>query len=96
MLARFFWANGHATGIHWRKKATPHHPKGLGGLGIRSIGALNQALLMKQVWRIQNTPHFFFRKCILGINSLLSIPLDDRGVLLGLLKASQTLLSHSV
>lgn len=62
MLARFFWTNAHATGIHWRKKSILHCPKGLGGLGIRSIGALNEALLMKQLWRIKNHPQLLLSK----------------------------------
>ena len=31
-------------------------PRGCGGLGIRSIGAFNEALLMKRVWRLQQHP----------------------------------------
>ena len=62
MLARFFWSNSQNKGIHWRKQAILHQPKGLGGLGIRNISALNQALLMKQAWRIHQHPQLLLSR----------------------------------
>lgn len=56
MLARFFWTNAQDKGVHWRRKEILHQLKGLGGLGIRNIAALNTVLLMKQAWRIQQQP----------------------------------------
>lgn len=52
MLVRFFWANKVRKGMHWVKRSIIQLPKGMGGLGIRSMAGLNKAFLMKKVWRI--------------------------------------------
>ena len=100
ILARFFWTTGQATGIHWRKKSILHRPKGFGGLGIRSIGALNQALLMKQVWRIQNNPQLLLSQMYSRFKLNTTQTSSWRGcaswAARGLIKASHTLLSQSV
>ncbi|XP_056688714.1 uncharacterized protein [Spinacia oleracea] len=54
ILTRFFWASKSIKGIHWVSKKVLQHPKGLGGLGIRSASCLNKALLMKHVWRLSS------------------------------------------
>ncbi|XP_021856780.1 uncharacterized protein [Spinacia oleracea] len=56
MIAQFFWDNKDRKGIHWVGRSIIHLPKGMGGLGIRSMGVVNKALLMKSVWRIHNNP----------------------------------------
>ncbi|XP_056697937.1 uncharacterized protein [Spinacia oleracea] len=56
MVAKFFWANKGNKGMHWVNKGTIYLPKGLGGLGIRGMGSLKKALLMKQASRLFNNP----------------------------------------
>lgn len=36
LMAMFFWKDGYGKGIHWKKRSVLHHPKKLGGLGLRS------------------------------------------------------------
>ncbi|XP_021771332.1 uncharacterized protein LOC110735449 [Chenopodium quinoa] len=48
IIARFFWASTRGKGMHWVKKDILHLPKGMGGLGIRAMGTLNEAMLFKQ------------------------------------------------
>ncbi|XP_048496584.1 uncharacterized protein LOC125495798 [Beta vulgaris subsp. vulgaris] len=99
MVARFFWTSTDNTGINWRSKSTLHQPKGLGGLGIRSIGALNDALLMKQAWRIQNHPQLLLSRMYGRLRlqdlhhrpTLRNVSWGARGIF----KASQQLLQHS-
>ena len=62
MLIRFFWLNAQSQGIHWRKKEILQLPRGSGGLGIRSIGPFNDALLMKRVWRYHHNPQLLASK----------------------------------
>lgn len=49
MIAKFFCTNQHGQGIHRREKYILHQPRGMGGLGILSISAMNEALLMMKV-----------------------------------------------
>lgn len=63
LLGRFFWTNQHNKGIHWRKQSVLHQPRGMGGLGICSVRFMNEALLMKQVWRIHKKPHLLLSQC---------------------------------
>lgn len=51
-----FWTDSDNRGIPRRKKALCHLPKGMGGLGRRSIGTFNTVLLMHNAWRIQQNP----------------------------------------
>ncbi|XP_056691659.1 uncharacterized protein [Spinacia oleracea] len=67
ILARFFWAKGPNTGMHWVNRKIIQLPKGLGGLGVRNMATLNKALLMRQAWRVIKNPQSllgkaFFRK----------------------------------
>ncbi|XP_074290282.1 uncharacterized protein LOC141617013 [Silene latifolia] len=53
ILAQFWWTGckmGH--NIHWCSKNFLSLPKSVGGLGIRNVKCLNQALLAKLGWRI--------------------------------------------
>lgn len=51
------------VGIHWRKQSVLHQSRGMVGLGIRSVRFMNEALLMKQVWRIHKKPHQLLLQC---------------------------------
>lgn len=39
-----------------------HLPKGMGGLGIRQINVFNQALLVKNAWRIFHHPQLLISR----------------------------------
>ncbi|XP_056698700.1 uncharacterized protein [Spinacia oleracea] len=56
IITRFFWAGRAGSGFHWVNRRTLQIPRGLGGLGIRNASCLNKALLMRQVWRLNNNP----------------------------------------
>lgn len=62
MVCSIFWSNSQGPGIHWRKRDIIHRPRGLGGLEIRNVGALNEALLMLKAWRIQHHPQLLISK----------------------------------
>lgn len=62
LLARFFWTNQYGQGIHWCRRSIIHLPKGRGGLGIRNVRAMNEALLMKSAWRIMHNPQILVSK----------------------------------
>lgn len=47
LLCRFFWTNSENGGLHWKKRALLHLPKGMGGLGLRSTSTFNKVLLMR-------------------------------------------------
>ena len=57
-MARFWWG-GDATKrkMHWCKMDKLCLPKSHEGLGFKSLGNFNQALLAKQGWRIIPSPH---------------------------------------
>lgn len=48
MFAAFFWKDNQGKGLHWKKHIIIQKPRGEGGLGIRNIGILNKALLMRK------------------------------------------------
>lgn len=55
ILLKFWWATSHnRKPIYWRKKELLQEHKSKGGLGLKDMEALNQALLFKQAWRIQS------------------------------------------
>uniref|UniRef100_A0A803LRG3 CMP/dCMP-type deaminase domain-containing protein n=1 Tax=Chenopodium quinoa TaxID=63459 RepID=A0A803LRG3_CHEQI len=56
LFAGFLWSNGDNSGIHWVSKDKVCMPKGMGGLGIRSLGSFNSAFLMKQAWCLFHNP----------------------------------------
>lgn len=62
IVSHFLWSSGGHKGIHWKSKELIHLPKGLGGLGVRSVHFFNQALLMKQVWRLHSNPQLLISK----------------------------------
>ncbi|XP_074278244.1 uncharacterized protein LOC141601837 [Silene latifolia] len=71
LLSQFWWA-GSKTGkcLHWCSRNFTSLPKCEGGLGIRNVACLNQALLTKHVWRlVSNETSLFcsvFREKIMG------------------------------
>ncbi|XP_074315067.1 uncharacterized protein LOC141651247 [Silene latifolia] len=73
LLSHFLWA-GCRSGktIHWCGKNFLSFPKREGGLGIRNIECLNQALLAKHVWRLVSMQESLFcgvfREKLFGIN----------------------------
>ncbi|XP_021758513.1 uncharacterized protein LOC110723465 [Chenopodium quinoa] len=56
LIARFFWAKNGEKGMHWVGKETLQLPKGMGGLGVRGMENLNDALLFQQVARMHCNP----------------------------------------
>lgn len=62
ILAVFFWKDNHGKGIHWKKRETIQQPRAQGGLEIRNIGVLNQALLMKKAWHVKQHPQLLLSK----------------------------------
>ncbi|GER52194.1 vesicle-associated membrane protein [Striga asiatica] len=55
----FWWRSGgdNSTGIHWKKWAFVTLPKKLGGLGFHDLQLLNDALILKQLWRVETLPN---------------------------------------
>ncbi|KNA04191.1 hypothetical protein SOVF_201970, partial [Spinacia oleracea] len=64
LLAKFWWAGNGERGIHWVNRDIIHLPKGLGGLGVRSIEAVNDAFLFKQAMRIHKNSQLLVSKVI--------------------------------
>ncbi|XP_058761431.1 uncharacterized protein LOC131634822 [Vicia villosa] len=53
LLSNFLWnGNANKRSIHWVKWENVCKPKEKGGLGIRDVGDINRALLLKWKWRI--------------------------------------------
>lgn len=64
IITRFFWANKGDHGIHWVDRKTVQFNKGDGGLGIRAMSALNDALLFKQVNHMHINPQLLVSKAL--------------------------------
>ncbi|KAL2905820.1 LINE-1 reverse transcriptase-like protein [Bienertia sinuspersici] len=57
-ITKFYWGgNGQTKPIYWKNRDTLELKKEEGGLGLRNLTSLNQALLFRQVWRISKNPH---------------------------------------
>lgn len=52
--------------MYWTKCANLCRPKGVGGLGFRNLSAFNKALLVKQVWRIIQSPNSLMARVLKG------------------------------
>ncbi|KAL2935724.1 hypothetical protein RDABS01_018842 [Bienertia sinuspersici] len=59
-----FWWNGVSRGkpIYWRSRSLLEQPKMVGGLGLRNVQYFNEALLVKQAWRLHNHPSLMLAK----------------------------------
>ncbi|KAL2939182.1 hypothetical protein RDABS01_023732, partial [Bienertia sinuspersici] len=56
-ILRFLWrGNKEGKPIYWRSQTLLEQKKHEGGMGLRNIDSLNQALLFRQVWRINKKP----------------------------------------
>lgn len=62
LISSFFWAKQGTRGIHWLSRNIIQFPKEKGGLGIRNLNLLNQAKLMKPVWRMYLNPQLLVSK----------------------------------
>ncbi|XP_021726229.1 uncharacterized protein LOC110693417 [Chenopodium quinoa] len=64
LIARFWWGSRGDKGMQWVKRDIIQRPKGMGGLGIRSMVYLNDTLLFKQVTRMHCNPQLLVAHCI--------------------------------
>ncbi|XP_074293061.1 uncharacterized protein LOC141619965 [Silene latifolia] len=79
ILAQFWWTRckmGH--NIHWCSKNFLSLPKSAGGLGIRNVKFLNQALLAKHGWRIVSGETSLF--CRIFIQKLFGTQVIQQGM----------------
>lgn len=66
VTSRFLWFGEKEKGLVWKNWAACCLPKSKGGLGLRDLGCLNQALLAKVAWRLQSDPSSLLSKVLLG------------------------------
>ncbi|XP_074300848.1 uncharacterized protein LOC141632177 [Silene latifolia] len=61
LLSHFWWA-GSKSGkcLHWFSRTFTSIPKREGGLGVRNVDCLNQALLAKHAWRLMSNEGLLF------------------------------------
>ncbi|KAL0458056.1 UNVERIFIED_CONTAM: hypothetical protein Slati_0432800 [Sesamum latifolium] len=57
LMANFLWDNGDVSRIHWLSWDKVCTSRREGGSGFQKLGALNRALLVKQLWRIIVNPN---------------------------------------
>ncbi|XP_023633512.1 uncharacterized protein LOC111829070 [Capsella rubella] len=76
-IANFWWkTRSESNGIHWiawDKLCTQHSE---GGLGFRTLGEFNQALLAKQFWRLLRFPNSLLSRVLRGRYYRFSDPLQ--------------------
>ncbi|XP_021728369.1 uncharacterized protein LOC110695446 [Chenopodium quinoa] len=96
-LARLWWkSDSHTRGLALRSKSLLHLPKGMGGLGIRSLNSFNSVLLARQSWRIRHHPQLLVSRLLsakyptLRLNQATRIPGSSWGFQ-GLLKGFSVL-----
>lgn len=65
-LLMHYWWNGSSDkrSICWIKRTTLELPKGMGGVGLRSVDKYNNALLEKQAFRLHNCPNLLLSKVL--------------------------------
>ncbi|KAL2894644.1 hypothetical protein RDABS01_010553 [Bienertia sinuspersici] len=64
-ITKFYWGgNGQAKPIYWKNRDTLELRKEEGGLGLRNLTSLNQALLFRQVWKLSKNPHALVSRVI--------------------------------
>ncbi|XP_021767745.1 uncharacterized protein LOC110732135 [Chenopodium quinoa] len=67
MLASFWWrSSGSRKGIALRSASLLHLPKGLGGLGLHSIGCFNLDLVASTGWRMMNNPQLLVSRLMVS------------------------------
>jgi hypothetical protein len=66
MLNAFWWGhdNGSNRGMHWLSWECLTVPKGYGGMGFKSLKAVNMAMLGKQAWKILTHPESLITRLI--------------------------------
>lgn len=67
VISRFWEALNGDRGIHWVNRDMIQKPKGLGGLGIRSVSMLNDTLLFKQELRLHQRPNLLVSKALFNL-----------------------------
>ena len=67
-LARFWWGQKfEERKIHWRSWILMTMAKSLGGIGFKDLEVFNNALLVKQCWRMMVEPFSFWAKVLKGV-----------------------------
>lgn len=63
ILVHYWWKDScERRSLCWTKRTKLELPKGLGGVGLRSVESFNRALLVKQAFRIHNSPMLLLSK----------------------------------
>ncbi|KAL2901710.1 hypothetical protein RDABS01_026792 [Bienertia sinuspersici] len=64
-ITKFYWGGrDQVKPIYWKNRDTLELRKEEGGLGLRNLTNLNQALLFRQVWRISKNPNALVSRVI--------------------------------
>ncbi|GER37118.1 RNA-directed DNA polymerase (reversetranscriptase)-related family protein [Striga asiatica] len=68
LSASFWWSKGDnmQPGMHWKKWNAITIPKQDGGLGFHDILLFNEALILKQIWRVATKPNLLVSKVLKG------------------------------
>ncbi|XP_056691774.1 uncharacterized protein [Spinacia oleracea] len=63
ILMHYWWKGvPNEKGICWVRRTKLEIPKGMGGIGLRNVESFNNALLVKQAFRIHNNPSLLLSK----------------------------------